>query len=93
MDRILALRALVVFSFALACGCTVQMGLANAPRLGETTLADSRVHDAIANGPDSCGRKLDPSLATTHPLAASNAAWGYGATALAIQCPGMAGLR
>jgi hypothetical protein len=36
------------------------MGLANAPLLGGTTLADPRVHDAIANGPDSCGRKLDP---------------------------------
>jgi hypothetical protein len=60
MDRNLTSSALVAFSFALACGCTAQLGLANAPPLGGTTLADPRIHDDIANGPDSCGQKLDP---------------------------------
>jgi hypothetical protein len=45
---------------ALACGPTVQVGLSNAPALGGPTASDARVHDAIANGPDSCGRHLDP---------------------------------
>jgi hypothetical protein len=38
----------------------VQVGLANAPALGGTRIADTRVHDVISNGPDSCGRRLDP---------------------------------
>src|ERR1700730_819615 len=60
MDRFLASLALVIFPSALACGCAVQPGLANAPSLGGTALAEPGVHDVIANGPDSCGRKLDP---------------------------------
>lgn len=44
----------------LACACTVQAGLANAPQLGGAATGEPGVHDAIANGPDSCGRKLDP---------------------------------
>jgi hypothetical protein len=58
MGRILPWLAFVIFLSALASGCTVQPGLANAPQLGGTTLADPRVHDVIANGPDSHGRKL-----------------------------------
>lgn len=42
------------------CACAVQPGLANAPQLGGSTVVDSRVHDVVADGPDSCGRKLDP---------------------------------
>jgi hypothetical protein len=38
----------------------LQVGLANAPALGGTPIADTRVHDVISNGPDSCGRRLDP---------------------------------
>jgi hypothetical protein len=60
MGRTLPCLALLIFPAALACGCVVQPGLANAPTLGGTTFADPRVHDAIANGPDSCGNKLDP---------------------------------
>jgi hypothetical protein len=60
MHRILASLAFVIVPSVLACGFTVQPGLANAPTWGGTTLADPRVHDVIANGPDSCGRKLDP---------------------------------
>lgn len=47
-------------AIAALCACTVQPGLANAPQLGGTPVTDPRVHDAIANGPDSCGRRLDP---------------------------------
>ena len=50
----------VLFLTALACGCTLQSGLANAPQLGGAAVADPRVHDVITNGHDSCGRKLDP---------------------------------
>ncbi len=44
------------------CGCAhrVQTGLSNAPALGGATAEDTRVHDVIANGRDSCGRRLDP---------------------------------
>jgi len=45
---------------AATCACTLQPGLANGPQLGGTPDTDSHVHDAIANGPDSCGRRLDP---------------------------------
>jgi hypothetical protein len=60
MARILASLAFVIFPSTLGCGWAVQPGLANAPALGGSTLAAPSVHDAIANGPDSCGRKLDP---------------------------------
>jgi hypothetical protein len=48
--------ALVLSLALLGCGTTVQPGLANAPALGGTTLVSGRGYDAIANGPDSCGR-------------------------------------
>ena len=47
-------------AIAALCACAVKPGLANAPQLGTAPDADSRVHDAVANGPDSCGRRLDP---------------------------------
>jgi hypothetical protein len=47
-------------ALTMLCACTAQAGLSNAPRLGGNSDTDPRVHDAIANGPDSCGRKLDP---------------------------------
>jgi len=51
----------VVAVFALGCGTTsVVAGLANAPALGGPQSADPRVHDAIANGLDSCGSHVDP---------------------------------
>ncbi len=45
--------------FVLVAGCSssVRVGLTNAPVLGGLT-ADARVHDVIANGPDSCDRAL-----------------------------------
>jgi hypothetical protein len=42
-----------------ACGGVVQPGLANAPVLGGAT-AETRVHDVIANGHDSCERSMFP---------------------------------
>jgi hypothetical protein len=49
----------VMFSAALTLGCSVQPGLANVPQLGGTSVSESRIHDVIANGQDSCGRR-DP---------------------------------
>jgi len=49
----------------LACAClvgcasSVQVGLANAPLLGGAT-SETRVHDVIANGRDSCERSAFP---------------------------------
>lgn len=65
----------------LLAGCssaTVQPGLANAPRLGGTALADERVRDVIANGDDACGRhgehgplrgRIPPCPGASHPVA------------------------
>jgi hypothetical protein len=49
---------LTVPSLVLLGGCapSVEAGLANAPRLGDSAVADDRPHDVIANGGDSCGR-------------------------------------
>jgi hypothetical protein len=55
----LAMTAFALW-FALGCAPTVHPGLANAPGLGGTRIVDARVHDVIANGQDSCGRRLDP---------------------------------
>jgi hypothetical protein len=60
MIRILALLAACLLTAPLLLGCAVKPGLANTPQLGGTPDVDSRVQDAIANGPDSCGRMLDP---------------------------------
>jgi hypothetical protein len=59
MARILARLAFAIVSTALASGCAVQAGLASGPQLGGTTVPEERVHDAIANGQESCG-PLDP---------------------------------
>ncbi len=47
-------------------GCAVQAGLANAPTLGTTPGDDRRVHDAIANGRDSCERQESTSPLRGH---------------------------
>ncbi|MBV9950279.1 MAG: hypothetical protein JOZ69_25795 [Myxococcales bacterium] len=48
---------LTVSSMVLGgCAPSIQGGLANAPRLGGTGLADERVSDVISNGGDACGR-------------------------------------
>jgi len=43
-------------SVVLAGCASPQIGLANAPRLGGTGLAEERVGDVVANGPEACGR-------------------------------------
>ncbi len=50
-----------VLTSALLMGCasSLQVGLANAPGLGGAT-AETRVHDVIANGRDSCERSAFP---------------------------------
>src|SRR5579859_7078065 len=56
----MALAAALIATLAPGCAHTVQAGLSNAPALGGPTAVDPRIHDTIANGPDSCGRRLDP---------------------------------
>jgi hypothetical protein len=53
--------AVCVILSAVLVGCTssVQVGLANAPWLGGET-PETRVHDVIANGHDSCERSAFP---------------------------------
>lgn len=46
-------------AFGIGCTSTVQVGLANAPVLGGATV-ETRVHDAISNGRDSCERSSFP---------------------------------
>jgi hypothetical protein len=55
----LATTAFALWFASVGCATTVHAGLANAPGLGGTRIADPRVHDVIANGQDSCGR-LEP---------------------------------
>jgi hypothetical protein len=54
---------------SLGCAPTVQVGLANAPALGGTPIADTRVHDVIANGPDSCVRGSGPGAGRSRAFA------------------------
>jgi hypothetical protein len=56
----LAVLATLVSLAPLGCATTVQPGLANAPSLSTTPVADANVHDVVANGPDSCEGRLGP---------------------------------
>jgi hypothetical protein len=58
--RVVAIVAFGLCLASLGCTPTVHAGLANAPGLGGTRIADTRLHDVIANGQDSCGRPLEP---------------------------------
>ena len=51
--------SVLVCALLAGCSSSVQVGLANAPILGGAT-PDTRVHDAIANGRDSCERSAFP---------------------------------
>jgi hypothetical protein len=46
-------------AFVVGCAPSVPVGLANAPVLGGATV-ETRVHDVIANGRDSCERSAFP---------------------------------
>jgi hypothetical protein len=64
MPRVSGLCVAVLWAWSLGCASAVQPGLANAPALGGARVVDPRVHDAIANGPDSCGGRLDPAASS-----------------------------
>jgi hypothetical protein len=49
----------LVCAVVAGCATRLQGGLANAPTLGEGT-PETRVHDAVANGRDSCERSAFP---------------------------------
>jgi hypothetical protein len=53
MSRWPMLAVLVIVLLA-GCAPSMEVGLANAPRLGGS--GDDRVHDVVSNGGDSCGR-------------------------------------
>lgn len=73
MPRIVALVGTLMTLAPLACTTVVRPGLANAPALSGTPV-DSRVHDAVANGRDSCERRLGSGpLRNEFPPCASDA--------------------
>jgi hypothetical protein len=90
MSRWLWLTAFCLAPWTGGCAPSLQPGLANAPRLGGTQLADERVSDVISNGNDSCARNVGPGplrgrvspCPTTHPtrwaVAPSSSATGAG---------------
>ncbi len=55
MSRWPVLLALSLSAWTVGCATSVRPGLANAPRLGGTGVADERVRDVVANGDDACG--------------------------------------
>jgi hypothetical protein len=78
-------------AYALGCGgAVVQPGLANAPIPGTP---ETRVHDAIANGPDACERAMFPQgeVLRGHlpPCSKESSASAVGAvpTAAAVEAP------
>jgi hypothetical protein len=58
MPRTVALIGFLMSLVPLACATAFRPGLANAPQLNGSQTLDTRVHDAIANGGDSCERRL-----------------------------------
>jgi hypothetical protein len=53
------IRVSLVFCPLLA-GCSLQFGLANAPVVINAGTTETRVHDVVANGRDSCERRWFP---------------------------------
>jgi hypothetical protein len=58
MPRTVALIGFLMSLVPLGCATAFRPGLANAPQLNGSQMLDTRVHDAIANGADSCERRL-----------------------------------
>jgi hypothetical protein len=58
MPRTVALIGFLMSLVPLGCATVFRPGLANAPQLNGSQMVDPRVHDAIANGRDSCERRL-----------------------------------
>jgi hypothetical protein len=57
--RVSVPTSVLVCGFVAGCAATVQGGLANAPTLAHAT-PETRVHDAVTNGRDSCERSAFP---------------------------------
>jgi hypothetical protein len=51
--------SILASAFLIGCSSSFQVGLANAPWLGGDT-PETRVHDVLANGHDSCERSAFP---------------------------------
>ena len=62
MSRWLVLAVLSTALPVVGCGSSVRAGLANAPRLGGTSTADTRVSDVVSNGDDACGTYAEPGV-------------------------------
>lgn len=60
MPRIVTAIGVLLSLVPLGCATALRPGLANAPQLNGSPVVDTRVHDAVANGPDSCERRLGP---------------------------------
>ena len=59
MSRWLTLTVFSTASTLFGCAPALQPGLANAPRLGGTGLADEGIRDVVSNGDDACGRHVE----------------------------------
>src|ERR1700689_1392586 len=57
MPRMVALIGVLMSLAPLGCATVFRPGLANAPQLSGSPIVDVRVHDAVANGRDSCERR------------------------------------
>ncbi len=80
MSRWPVLALLSMGSLLAGCAPSVRAGLANAPALGGTPVADARVHDVISNGDEACGMyaehgvlrgRIPPCPKVAHPIAAT----------------------
>jgi hypothetical protein len=58
MPRTVALIGVLMSLVPFGCATAFRPGLANAPQLSGSPIVDVRVHDAVANGRDSCERRL-----------------------------------
>ncbi len=58
MPRTVALIGVLMSLVPLGCATAFRPGLANAPQLNGSPIVDVRVHDAVANGRDSCERRV-----------------------------------
>jgi len=80
MSRWPVLALLSMGSLLAGCGSAIRPGLANAPQLGGSPVADARIHDVVSNGDESCGAygehgvlrgRIPPCPTPTHPVAST----------------------
>jgi len=94
MPRTAALLGMLMLLAPVACTTMVRPGLANAAALGGTPV-DARVHDVIANGSDSCERRLGsgplrnevPPCPTARPPASDPAMGKYASSKKEVAVP------